>query len=220
MRRGKSRPLIEKGGFPMKKLICSVAAIALCMMTMGALAEEVPSRTTDDLTHFTVTAENQPNDETLFLRPVQEEETETYQERLDVCKTEVEKMVASESPETYYGNIKNMTDMSGDMVTLKDLIGDREPTISEFCPVVAGGFHEDSGTVTANMTFPTPYEEGERVIVMIGIVTVNPDGTQTVEYRAFEGIGLGADGGIQVQFDQETIQAIQNNMAVMSVVSF
>lgn len=210
----------------MKKLICLVLAAILCMTTLGALAEEAtPSKTTGDLTHFTVTAENQPEDGNLFLRPVIDEESEEYQERLTICEKEIEKLAASESPEKYFGNVVNMTDMSGNIVTLKDLMEENELNVFEFCPLIAGGFQEECGKVTAEMLFSTPYEEGERVLVMIGLVTVQEDGTQTVEWRAFEGIGLSADGAteyagrIQVELDAETVLAIQEGIALLAIIS-
>lgn len=209
----------------MKKLICLVFAAILCMTTLGALAESTPSKTTGDLTHFTVTAENQPEDENIFLRPVIDEESEEYQERLTICEKEIEKLAASESLEKYFGNVVNMTDMSGNIVTLKDLMEENELNVFEFCPLIAGGFQEECGKVTAEMLFSTPYEEGERVLVMIGLVTVQEDGTQTVEWRAFEGIGLSADGAteyagrIQVELDAETVLAIQEGIALLAIIS-
>lgn len=210
----------------MKKLIGPMLALALCMTALGALAESVPSRTTDDLIHFTVTAENHPGGGELFLRPVQEAEAQTYQEHLDVCKVEIEKLAASESPEAYFGDVINMTDMSGKTVTLRELMVENELNVFEFCPLLAGGFHAESGKVTAEMLFSTPYEKDERVIVMIGIVTVDADSAQSVAWHAFEGIGLGAQdveveyaGRIQVALDPRTLKAVQDGTALLAIVS-
>ena len=56
---------------------------------------------------------------------------------------------------------------------------------------------------------------------MIGFVTIAEDGTWTVEWIAYEGVGV-ADGqgsGIQVKLDAETVLAIQNGKTLMAIVS-
>ena len=59
---------------------------------------------------------------------------------------------------------------------------------------------------------------------MIGLVNENADGTITVDWNAFEGVGIAADqieaaGSIQVELDAETVLAIQNGIALLAVVS-
>ena len=76
------------------------------------------------------------------------------------------------------------------------------------------------------MFFSTPYEKDEKVLVMIGIVTVLENGTQDVAWQVFEGIGLGAVesqeesvGSIQVELTPEIVMAIQNEIALLAIVS-
>ena len=214
----------------MKKIVCLILGLALCLTSVAALAESVPSKTTTDLTRFEVTAENQPGDETLYLLPVNEatvgDTLADYQEHLDICQAELEKLAASEGTEAYFGQVK---DAEGNPVDLRELLGVADGTqlnVFEFCPAIAGGFREDCGKVTATMLFSTPYEKDEKVIVLIGIVTVHEDGAQTVEWTAFEGVGLDAVEGqeetygcIQVELTQEIVAAIQNGTALLAVVS-
>lgn len=69
------------------------------------------------------------------------------------------------------------------------------------------------------MLFSTPYEVGEKVAVMIGLVFEN-----NVAWTAFEGVGIAAAqveaaGSIQVMLNAETVAAIQNGTALVAIVS-
>lgn len=213
----------------MKKLVCFVLAFMLCLST-AAMAESVPSKTTSDLTRFDVVAENQPNDPGIYLLPVNEvtvgERLPDYQERIDICQVEIEKLSGSETVESYFADA---TDSEGNPVDMKALLGvdeDAMLNVFEFCPAIAGGFREDCGKVTATLLFSTPYEKDEKVLVLIGIVTILEDGTQNVAWQVFEGIGLGAVegqeeiyGSIRVELTPEIVAAIQNELALLAVVS-
>ena len=113
-----------------------------------------------------------------------------------------------------------------DLRMLLDAQADETLNVFEFCPINAGGFRKDCGKVTATMLFSTPYEEGEKVLVLIGLVTVLEDNTQEVVWQAFEGVGIGVHeteeetyGGIRVELTQEIVVAIQESMALMAIVS-
>lgn len=214
----------------MKKLVCLFLALALCLLT-AAMAESVPSKTTTDLTRFDVIAENQPGDPGIYLLPVNEvtvgDSLPDYQERIDICQVEIDKLANSATAEAYFGFV---TDAEGNLADLRALLGLESDVdllnVFEFCPAIAGGFREDCGKVTATMLFSTPYEKGEKVLVLIGIVTVLEDNTQTVEWHVFEGIGQGAVegqeetyGSILVELTPEIVNAIQNEIALLAVVS-
>lgn len=210
----------------MKKLVCLILALTTCV-SAAAMAESVPSKTVADLTHFDVIAENQPGDEIVYLNQVtMGEMLPEYQERIDICQKEIEKLAASETGESYFGEV---TDADGNVVDLRALLdvdADAALNVFEFCPVIAGGFREDCGKVTATMFFSTPYEKDEKVLVMIGIVTVLENGTQDVAWQVFEGIGLGAVesqeesvGSVQVELTPEIVMAIQNEIALLAIVS-
>ena len=215
----------------MKRFVCIILALVLCASAAVAESWSVPSKSTLDMTHFEVVAEKQPGDENIFLLPVNdvtvvEENKVFYQERIDVCEKEIQKLAASETVESYFGEVK---DAEGNVVDIKEKLGvEKEAVLDvfEFCPAVAGGFKEDCGKVTAKMRFSTPYKKEEKVLVMIGIVTVLDDGTQVVDWQMFEGFGLGEIedeeenfGAIQVELTPEIVAAIQNGMALMAVVS-
>lgn len=213
----------------MKKIVSILLALALCLSAV-AMAENVPSKTVTDLTRFEVVAENQPGDETLYLLPVTEltvgENMEEYQERIDICEKEIAKLAASGDAADYFANV---TDSEGNPVDLRALLGldaDAPLNVFEFCPAIASGFKEDCGKVTATMLFSTPYAENEKVLVLIGIVTVHEDGTQSVAWQVFEGIGVApvkgqteTYGSIQVELTPEIVNAIENEMALIAIVS-
>ncbi len=197
----------------MKKLACMLLALLLGLTSVAALAESTPSKTTADLTKVEVTAENLPADSGFFIRLINEEETE-YRELLDICEAEVAKLAAADSVEAYFGKD----------VDLKAIVAADSLNVFEFKPVIAGDYDAAYGKVTAKMLFSTPYEAGEKVAVMVGLVTENADGTLTVDWNAFGGIGIAAEqveevGRIQVELDAETVLAIQNGIALLAVVS-
>ena len=197
----------------MKKFACMLLALLLCLTSVAALAEYTPSKKAADLTKVEVTAENLPADSGFFIRIVNEDETE-YQKQLSICEAEVAKLAASDSIEAYFGAD----------VDLKAIVAADQLNVFEFKPIIADGYDAAYGKVTAQMLFSTPYEVGEKVAVLIGLVNENADGTITVDWNAFEGVGIAADqveaaGSIQVELDAETVLAIQNGIALLAVVS-
>lgn len=206
----------------MKKII----ALSLCLLLvcLTAFAEEVPSKTAEDLTSFEVTAENLPEDSDFFVRVVKEDE-EGYKKHLEACKAEVEKLKEAAGVEEYFGVV---TDIDGNVVDMKEVLGTDELNVYEFVALIAGNYEESYGKVTVKILMPTPYEKDEKVIVLIGKVTVIDEETheQSVEWTAFEGIGLEPDpeapetpGRIQVEFDPQTVLDIQEGMALAAIVS-
>jgi len=197
----------------MKKLVSLIVALVLCM-TVTAMAENVPSKTTADMTTITVSAANQPENSGAYLKPVNDM-TESSEAHTTILQKEIAKLSA-EGADSYFANV---TDSWGNPLYLRRLLGlsaNEKLNVSEFVELVAGGFNEDCGNVTATMLFPTPYEKGEKVYVLVGIVDEQNDGAVT--WQAFEGVGT-EDGGIEVEFTQEIIKAIENGIALMAVVS-
>lgn len=209
----------------MKKKICLVFALLLCL-TMTALAESTPSRMTSDMTVIEVEAENLPEDSGFFIEPIVEN-TEQYEERINICEAEVEKLSTSLDLEEYFGEV---TDSEGNAVSLKEVLDTDTLNVYEFCPLIAGRYEESYGKVLAKMLFATPYEKDEKVVVMIGLVTVDEMGNQIVKWTAYEGIGIGTQedinegvieemGAVQVELDPAIVKAIEDGVALLAVVS-
>ncbi len=221
----------------MKKLFCLMIALMLCLTSVVVLAQETavgdetsleaaPSKTAEDMTHIEVEVENTEDDASgFFIRDVQETEEE-YQNRLDACAVEIEKMAAAESFEEYFADA---TDFSGNAVDLDEALEvteTEELKVYECLPVIAGGYKEEFGKVHVKMLFPTPYEVGQKVMVMIGFVTINEDGTQTVQWIAYEGYGIEStvddvtlQGCIETTLDPEIVEAIETGLALVAIVS-
>ena len=87
--------------------------------------------------------------------------------------------------------------------------------------MVAGNYDEAYGAVTATMHFSTPYEEDTKIVVMIGIVIIAKDGTENIDWTAYEEVAVvdSQNTGIQVVLDAEMVLAMQNNIAVLAVAS-
>ena len=124
------------------------------------------------------------------------------------------KLAAAESVEAYFG----------EELDLKSIVGADELNVFEYVPIIAGGYDIAYGTVTTKIWLATPYEVDEKVAVMIGMVTENADGTNTVSWKAFEGVGIAPESeeavaGIQTELDPETVLAIQEGVALLAIVS-
>lgn len=197
----------------MKKFTCALLVLMLCLSSVAALAEFVPSKTTEDLTRIEATAENLPEGASFAVYVISADE-EAYQEQVAACEAELAKLASAESIETYFG----------EDIDLKSMLNTDTLNVYEFAPIAADGFDVSYGSVTAQMLFSTPYEEGQKVVVMIGILTENEDGTSSIVWKAFEGVGIATDsvetaGSIQVELDAETVDAIQNGTAFIAIVS-
>ena len=157
----------------MKKFTCMMLALLLCLTSVAALAESVPSKTTADLRWIEADPEKDPEDSGFYIR----------------------------------------------IVTVDDA-----NYVFEYVPIIAGGYDIAYGTVTTKIWLATPYEVDEKVAVMIGMVTENADGTNTVSWKAFEGVGIAPESeeavaGIQTELDPETVLAIQEGVALLAIVS-
>lgn len=187
-----------------------------------AMSEAPASKSRENMTEFTVKAETMSSDNCV-IRPVLASDENEYKELLDTCKAEVEALSASESFDKYFGTVINK---DGEEVDLKKLLGVDNLNVFEFVPVVASGLEEGCGNVEVEMLFATPYEKDEKVVVMVGIVAENEDGTHSVEWTAFDGVGVEADsenveskGCIKVELTEEMALKIQENTTLLAVVS-
>ena len=215
----------------MKKLICLVLAL-LCLSSI-AFAEVVPSKTTSDLVDVEVQVETEtgvaiPDEEPLVVQPVtiitlknavDPVERAAYEERLAIVQTEVEKLFNTvkdgKTVEDYIGTV---VDAQGNSVSLQAKLGSDTLNVHEMVPLVVDGYKVEYGKVTARMSFATLYEKDEPLVVLVGIVNTT-GAEQAVAWTAFDGIGLGADEGIQVEFDAAIMESIQNETAILAIAS-
>ena len=209
----------------MKKIVCLVLAALLCL-SMAALAEEaVPSKNTSDMVSVEIDPALNPNlpaDSGFVTFPVLEEDAtqaEEYAESIALCQEEIVRLMAAaggtdaSGVEAYFGTVR---DSEGNEVALSEALQAQMLDVFEFMPLVVQNCDEAYGDVTLTIQFKTPYEEGEPVLVLIGIQNA---GTEAMEWTAFEGAGAGEAGAVQVTFTPEILTAIQENVALLAVVS-
>ena len=193
----------------MKKLVCMLLVLMMALSAVAMATEFVPSKTTGDLTQFTIKTENAAAPVTFAIRPVAVSEVE-HAEKVEACNNEVKKLAAAENVVEYFGEVKTA---AGEAINLKEILDVETVNVFEFCPFVVEDYEAEMGNVAMTMQFSTPYAVDEVVVILIGLVA--EDGT--VEWIAFEGIGT--EEGVAVEFDAETLVAIQEGTALMAVVS-
>ena len=165
---------------------------------------------------------NLPADSGFVAFPVLEEDAtqaEEYAESIALCQEEIVRLMAAaggtdaSGVEAYFGTVR---DSEGNEVALSEALQAQMLDVFEFMPLVVQNYDEACGDVTLTIQFKTPYEEGEPVLVLIGIQNA---GTEAMEWTAFEGAGAGEAGAVQVTFTPEILTAIQENVALLAVVS-
>lgn len=209
----------------MKKIVCLVLAALLCL-SMAALAEEaVPSKNTSDMVSVEIDPAlnpNLPENSGFVAFPVLEEDAtqaEEYAESIALCQEEIVRLMAAaggtdaSGVEAYFGTVR---DSEGNEVALSEALQAQMLDVFEFMPLVVQNYDGAYGDVTLTIQFKTPYEEGEPVLVLIGIRNAE---TGEMEWTAFEGAGVGEAGAVQVTFTPEILTAIQENVALLAVVS-
>ncbi len=200
----------------MKKIVCLLMALALCLSVTAMAEEATPSKTIQDLNKFEVTMEN-PIPEgaapvqmaPLATNELTEEQKAAFEETLTVCNDEVAKLQNAAAPVEYFTSVKDET---GKVVTIADLLGTDKVDVFEFCPAVATGYDEAYGKVTASMKFATPYTENDKLVVMVGIFE-----NDAINWTAYPATVV--DGNVQFTMNPESALAMQNGVALIAVVS-
>ncbi|MCI6375624.1 MAG: hypothetical protein MR821_10060 [Clostridiales bacterium] len=189
----------------MKKLICLVLAALLCVGAVAAMA--APSPTTDDMNETTT---NKPKTSTLVVKTIDLNSAE-YKALVEKCLAELEKLENSESAAVYFGEV---IDSEGNKVPFAELFGEDALTVCEMMPIVVENYDESLGDVKITLQFATPFEKGEEVVVLIGLI----DGqTGEVEWYALKGVGTGVNGAVEVVVTSKMMVAIQNGQALIAV---
>lgn len=200
----------------MKKIVCLLMALALCLSVTALAEEATPSKTIQDLNKFEVTMEK-PIPEgaapvqiaPLATNDLTEEQKAVFQDTVTVCNDEVAKLQNAAAPVEYFTSVKDET---GKAVTIAELLGTDKVDVFEFCPVVATGYDEAYGKVTASMKFATPYTAEDKLVVLIGI---SENGV--INWTAYPATVV--DGNVQFTMSSESVLAMQNGTALIAVVS-
>ena len=210
----------------MKKIVCLTLALLLCLSAVALAEEVVPSKNTSDMVVVEVDPAlntNVPADSGFVVIPVLEEDeaqAAEYAENIALCREEIVKLMESAAGgtdasgvEAYFGEVR---DSEGNVVVLSEALSAPALNVFEFMPLVAANYDEAYGNVTLTFQFKTPYAQDEPVLVLIGLRNAE---TGEMEWTAFEGIGVGEEGAVQVEFTPEILKAIQDGNALLAVVS-
>lgn len=210
----------------MKKIVCLTLALLLCLSAVALAEEVVPSKNTSDMVVVEVDPAlntNVPADSGFVVIPVLEEDeaqAAEYAENIALCREEIVKLMESAAGgtdasgvEAYFGEVR---DSEGNVVVLSEALSAPALNVFEFMPLVAANYDEAYGNVTLTFQFKTPYAQDEPVLVLIGLRNAE---TGEMEWTVFEGIGVGEEGAVQVEFTPEILKAIQEDNALLAVVS-
>ena len=188
----------------MKKLICLVLAALLCVGAVAAMA--APSPTTSDMN---TTKTNTPKTSSLVVKTIALDSAE-YKALVEKCLAELEKLKNSESSAAYFGEV---IDSEGNKVSFAELFGEDILTVCEMMPIIVENYDESLGDVKITLQFATPFEKGEEVVILIGLIN---EQTDEVEWYALKGVGTGVDGAVEVVVTRKMMMAIQNGQALIA----
>ncbi len=184
----------------MKKIIAFALTLVLLCSAATAFAEAVPSKTTDDLSNVEVTVENPVEGKTPAMAAA------TEPEKLEAAAEELAKLQAAGSVEGYFGEETAKA--------IAAIVGEgAEASVDEFLPVTVLEYDESMGEATIVMAFATPFENGEKVAVLIGLCQEAGE----VEWSVYEGVGT-EDGRLQFTVPADAMVAIMDGTALLAVV--
>jgi len=189
----------------MKKVVSIALMVALLLVAAVAIADTeltVPSKTTDDLAEATAAVANPVEGKT----PAVSFNVADDAPQAIAAEAELAKVQAAGTLEGYFN--------AETVAAVQAILGEGEISMDEFLPFVITDYEEAMGDLIITAKFATPYENGEKVAVLVGLV--GEDGA--VAWTVYEGVGL-ADGSVQFTVEPATALAIVNGTALLNVLS-
>lgn len=174
----------------MKKIISLVLALILSLSAASALA----ATKSPDTNHIYDT-------ESLVGRLILIPDSKLAAELLEILK-------GSASIDDFFGEVITV---DGTKALLSDLLGTDKLTVNEFVGVTYEGPMDKK--IKVAITVPSVYKEGERVIVVIGIVE-----GEEVTWYGFEGT-VNKKGQVIVELTPELFKAMKDKDCVIAIVS-
>ena len=137
------------------------------------------------------------------------------EDRQEEAAEEAQRMGTAASFDDYFDAI----DVDGNKVVLAEIPEIQPVTVYEFVPVNAINYEESMGDITAIFAMATPYDEGEKLVILIGFT--NEDDPEKVDWFAFDGVGVVYEGvpGIQFTLTPEIVERIQEEGCFFAVAS-
>lgn len=176
----------------MKKIISLVLALILSLSVASALAATKSPGTNDNYGTET---------ESLVGRLILIPDSKLAAELLEILK-------GSASIDDFFGEVITV---DGTKVLLSDLLGTDKLTVNEFVGVTYEGPMDKK--IKVAITVPSVYKEGERVIVVIGIVE-----GEEVTWYGFEGT-VNKKSQVIVELTPELFKAMKDKDCVIAIVS-
>ena len=143
-----------KGVITMKKLLSVILILALCL-TSAALAEAVPSKTTQDVIRARVEAVAENGASFYFII-----------HDTNVSDDQLARLLVAANLDTYFGNI---TKEDGERARLVELLGSENVNVFEFAGVDVAGYQTSFGPVRVKARFVTQYDKTDKVFALVGI---------------------------------------------------
>ena len=182
----------------MKKLVAFICVV-LMLVAGTTFSETVPSKIGSLPTVTVLDPEN-------FYIVAEEDE--------ELTANEFAKVQEEENILDYFGE-----EAAGEILTV--LGADAQPVLEEFCSAIAVNWTPEVGDATAKIQCATPFEEGQKVAILIGIVRGGE-----IEWHVFEGVGCEKDpahpemdGAVLVTFDAATVEAIAKYDTILAVLA-
>ena len=172
----------------MKKILSLTLAL-IFVLFLAAVAQGTASKTVKDMTIITTNAEG-------LIIYIDDEDEDAL--------VELDKLMA-DGAEVYFGEEV--------MSKARELLEKDEVEVTEYAAIFVANYKEEMGDVVANMLFPTRVEEGRKAVMLIGLKNSEDE----YEWKEYEAIGV-EDGSMDVLFDGETLQRIQDETGMFALV--
>lgn len=186
----------------MKKVLSLILATLLVLTSVAAMAEAVPSKTTEDITVVTeAVAENGGAVEITVVDSAANEKV------LEVLTTVVETVVAKEDAVTIY------TEETQAAIAAK-LPEGAALAMHEVCAIDAPAYEAEDGAVTAKFTFPTVYTAEQTLVAVVSLYT-----GEAVEEIVLDAVA-NEDGSVSVTFTADAMAKIAAaDVAVLAILN-
>lgn len=191
----------------MKKFLALVTLICMVLTTTAAFAA-FPSKTAGDLTQVGAveTVTGVETDPTFAI--VVAEETEKITAEIETMR----EFVAAEQPLlTYFPE-----EVQQEVVAVMPETFDAAAAVAyELVPVSVVNYDETYGDVDAEFAFATAFPEGTEVVILLGLP--NADAVNGMDWTVKQ--GTVAEGVVRVPFTQEELVRMQDENALMVIMS-
>ena len=187
----------------MKKILSSILVLML-VFSLSAFA--APSITVDDLTSVSgcLSSTGVTVGEDFKVDIAEENAASTF------IRAELEKFL-NEGSEFTITAFFSMDAYEAIVSSFPDDVNIDTLAVHEIIPIDFTNYKAEYGSLTVTFSFPAEYDDDEAIIVVVGIMNPTTSEMEWISLPVF----VNMDNEIEVIFDQETIEKISNNDAVL-----